>query len=169
MLSFRRSRRRGSGCRQVLSRIRFLGRFGCIWDEVPSAKQCQRCQKPLGHPSGTFGTPSARVLGELTRRSPSCTTRSERSSSLPLVHVKDTRFINKLLIRSPGPSINLCMMPVMVKKADLNRIDAPEDYEVLDATALGRRLGFKRHTVLAYLSRRNGGRIPRPNRQPTVL
>jgi len=25
----------------------------------------------------------------------------------------------------------------MVKEADLNRIDAPEDYEVLDATALG--------------------------------
>jgi hypothetical protein len=28
----------------------------------------------------------------------------------------------------------------------------PEDYEVLDATALGRRLGFKRDMVLAYLS-----------------
>jgi hypothetical protein len=26
------------------------------------------------------------------------------------------------------------MMPVMVKEADLNRIDVPEDYEVLDAT-----------------------------------
>jgi hypothetical protein len=26
-------------------------------------------------------------------------------------------------------------------------------------------LGFKRDTVLAYLSRRNFGRIPRPNRQ----
>src|SRR3712207_7790351 len=57
------------------------------------------------------------------------------------------------------------MMPVMVKEADLNRIEVPEDYEVLDATALGRRLGFKRDTVLAYLSRRNFGRIPRPNRQ----
>jgi hypothetical protein len=57
------------------------------------------------------------------------------------------------------------MMPVMVKETDLNRIDVPEDYEVLDATALGRRLGFKRNTVLAYLSRRNFGRIPRPNRQ----
>ena len=61
------------------------------------------------------------------------------------------------------------MMPVMVKEADLNRIAVPEDYEVLDATALGRRLGFKRATVLAYLSRRNFGRIPRPNRQPTAL
>jgi hypothetical protein len=54
------------------------------------------------------------------------------------------------------------MMPVMVKEADLNRIDVPEDYEVLDATALGRRLGFKRDTVLAYLSRRNFCRIPAP-------
>src|SRR5215212_1546149 len=31
------------------------------------------------------------------------------------------------------------MMLVMVKEADLNRIEVPEDYEVLDATALGRR------------------------------
>jgi hypothetical protein len=42
---------------------------------------------------------------------------------------------------------------------------AYEVFEVLDATALGSRLGFKRDTVLAYLSRRNFGRIPRPNRQ----
>jgi len=56
------------------------------------------------------------------------------------------------------------MMLVMVKEADLNRIGVPEDYEVLDATALGRRLEFKRDTVLAYLSRRNFRRIPRPNR-----
>jgi len=40
----------------------------------------------------------------------------------------------------------------------------PENYEVLDATALGRRLGFKRDTVLAYLSRKIVRRIPRPNR-----
>jgi hypothetical protein len=59
---------------------------------------------------------------------------------------------------------NFCMMLLMVKEADLDRIDAPEDYEVLDATALGRRLGFKRDTVLAYLSRRNFRRIPPPNR-----
>jgi predicted DNA-binding transcriptional regulator AlpA len=57
------------------------------------------------------------------------------------------------------------MMPLMVKEADLNRIDVPEDYEILDTTALGQRLGFKRDTVLTYLSRRNFGRIPRPNRQ----
>jgi predicted DNA-binding transcriptional regulator AlpA len=56
------------------------------------------------------------------------------------------------------------MMQVMVKEADLKRIEVPKDYEVLDATALGRRLGFKRDTVLAYLSRQNFGRIPRPNR-----
>jgi hypothetical protein len=41
----------------------------------------------------------------------------------------------------------------------------PEGYEVLDATALGERLGLKRDTVLAYLSRRNFERIPRPNRK----
>jgi hypothetical protein len=59
-------------------------------------------------------------------------------------------------------------MPVMVKEVDLNWVEVPEDYEVLDATALGRRLGFKRDTVLAYLSRRNFRRIPRPNRQLAV-
>jgi hypothetical protein len=57
------------------------------------------------------------------------------------------------------------MMVVMVKEADLDRIEVPKDYEVLDATGLGRRLGYKRDTVLAYLSRRNFRRIPRPNRQ----
>jgi hypothetical protein len=56
------------------------------------------------------------------------------------------------------------MMEVMVREADLDRIKVPEPYEFLDATALGRRLGFKRETVLAYLSRRNFRRIPRPNR-----
>ena len=43
------------------------------------------------------------------------------------------------------------MMPVMVKEADLDRIGVPEDYEVLNATALDRRLGCKRDTVFAYL------------------
>jgi hypothetical protein len=43
------------------------------------------------------------------------------------------------------------MISVMVKESDLNRIDVAEGYEVLDATALGRRLGFRRDTVLAYL------------------
>ncbi len=54
------------------------------------------------------------------------------------------------------------MTPVMVKEAELDRIEVPEVYEVLDATALGRRLGFKRDTVLAYLSRRNFRRLPAP-------
>jgi hypothetical protein len=40
-----------------------------------------------------------------------------------------------------------------------------DDHKFLDATTLGRRLGFKRDTGLAYLSRRNFRRIPRPNRQ----
>jgi predicted DNA-binding transcriptional regulator AlpA len=56
------------------------------------------------------------------------------------------------------------MLLVMVKEADLDRIGLPEEYEILDATALCRRLGFKRDTVLAYLSRRNFRGIPRPNR-----
>ena len=56
------------------------------------------------------------------------------------------------------------MMLVMVREVDLDRVEVPEDYEVLDATPLGRRLGFKRDTVLAYLSRRNVRRRPRPNR-----
>ena len=57
------------------------------------------------------------------------------------------------------------MLVAMVKEEDINRIEAPEGYEVLDATALGERLGLKRDTVLAYLSRRNYRRIPRPNRK----
>jgi hypothetical protein len=57
------------------------------------------------------------------------------------------------------------MMMAMVKEADLNPIDVPGCYEVLDATALAHRLGLARDTVLAYLSRRNYKRIPRPNRK----
>lgn len=57
------------------------------------------------------------------------------------------------------------MMFGMVKEADLDRIVVPEGYEVLDATALGQRLGIKRQTVLAYLARRNFRGIPRPNRR----
>ncbi len=60
------------------------------------------------------------------------------------------------------------MLWIMVKEADLNRIEVPEGYEVLDATALARRLGLRRDTVLAYLSRRNWRRIPRPNRRLTM-
>jgi hypothetical protein len=57
------------------------------------------------------------------------------------------------------------MMLAMVREADLNPIDVPADYEVLDATALAHRFGLARDTVLAYLSRRNHKRIPRPNRK----
>ena len=57
------------------------------------------------------------------------------------------------------------MLTYMVKEADIDRIAVPDGYDVLDATALGRRLGLKRDTVLAYLSRRNFRRIPRPNRK----
>lgn len=57
------------------------------------------------------------------------------------------------------------MMFSMVKEAGTDGIEVPEGYEVLDATALGRRLGLKRDTVLAYLSRRNFRRIPKPSRK----
>lgn len=57
------------------------------------------------------------------------------------------------------------MLSYMVKEMDLDRIDVPEGYEVLDATALAGRLGIKRETVLVYLSRRNFRNIPRPNRK----
>ena len=57
------------------------------------------------------------------------------------------------------------MLTFMVKEADIDRIAVPDGYDVLDATALGQRLGLKRDTVLAYLSRRNFRRIPKPNRK----
>jgi hypothetical protein len=60
---------------------------------------------------------------------------------------------------------NLCMLSDMVKERDIDRVEVPGGYEVLDATALGDRLGLKRDTVLTYLSRRNFERIPRPNRK----
>jgi hypothetical protein len=57
------------------------------------------------------------------------------------------------------------MLSDMVKERDIDRVEVPGGYEVLDATALGERLGLKRDTVLTYLSRRNFERIPRPNRK----
>lgn len=57
------------------------------------------------------------------------------------------------------------MLAAVVKEADLNHIEVPKSFEVLDATALGERLGLKRDTVLAYLSRSNYRTIPRPNRK----
>lgn len=53
----------------------------------------------------------------------------------------------------------------MERKTDTDEIKVPGAYEVLDATALGERLGLKRATVLSYLSRGSFGRIPRPNRR----
>lgn len=44
-------------------------------------------------------------------------------------------------------------------------IEIPEKYEVLDASALGKRLGLKRQTVLSYLARKNYRVIPRPDRR----
>lgn len=52
-----------------------------------------------------------------------------------------------------------------MREDDVDRAKVPERYEVLDATALGVRLGLKRSTVLTYLSRQNFERIPRPNRK----
>lgn len=63
-------------------------------------------------------------------------------------------------------AINNCFtMVVMVGEVDLDKVEVPEGYEVLDATALAHRLGIKRETVLAYLARRNYRSIPRPNRR----
>jgi hypothetical protein len=53
----------------------------------------------------------------------------------------------------------------MIRPEDIDHIEVPENYEVLDATALGNRLSLKRGTVLSYLSRRNFRSIPRPNRR----
>lgn len=62
--------------------------------------------------------------------------------------------------------INNCfMLWDMVGEVDLDMVEVPEGYEVLDATALARRLGIKRETVLVYLSRRNFRNLPRPNRR----
>jgi predicted DNA-binding transcriptional regulator AlpA len=57
------------------------------------------------------------------------------------------------------------MLSDVVKERDIDLVEIPKSYEVLDATALGERLGLKRDTVLTYLSRRNFERIPRPNRK----
>ena len=53
----------------------------------------------------------------------------------------------------------------MVKEDDLNRVEVPEEFEVLDAEALARRLGLRRQTVQAYMARGWWHLIPRPNRK----
>lgn len=56
----------------------------------------------------------------------------------------------------------------MVKEADLDRVAVPEQFEVLDAEALARRLGLRRQTVQAYMARGWWHLIPRPNRKLAV-
>jgi hypothetical protein len=124
---------------------------------------CQKCQKSSRHPFGTFGTPSISVSGKYTPPQ-FYALRGGTPFALSLCTLRTSGYQYFIDVFS-RLICNFCMMLVMVKEADLNRIDVPEDYEVLDATALGKRLGFKRDTVLAYLSRRNFRRIPRPNRQ----
>ena len=46
----------------------------------------------------------------------------------------------------------------------VNRIEIPKEYEVMDADALARRLGYRRQTVQAYISRKNWTKIPKPHR-----
>jgi predicted DNA-binding transcriptional regulator AlpA len=53
----------------------------------------------------------------------------------------------------------------MVDEKETAPIEVPDGYDVLDATALAERLGVKRDTVLTYLSRRDFGRVPRPNKR----
>ena len=50
----------------------------------------------------------------------------------------------------------------------LDRIEVPEEYEVLDADALAQRLGYKRQTVLAYMTRGRWDKLPKPNRKLAV-
>jgi hypothetical protein len=112
-------------------------------------------------PFGTFGTPSVRVFRQSTCPCQFYTTTRGKPSSSPLrIRSILTTFQCRYSIDLSSRVVyNFCMMSVMVKEGDLDRIDVPEDYEVLDATALGKRLGFKRDTVLAYLSRRNFRRV----------
>lgn len=53
----------------------------------------------------------------------------------------------------------------MNRENDIDEVAVPSEYEVLDATALGERLGLKRATILTYLSRGNFELVPRPNRR----
>jgi len=53
----------------------------------------------------------------------------------------------------------------MVKEADLNKVKVPEQFEILDAEALARRLNLRRQTVQAYMARGWWHLIPRPNRK----
>lgn len=48
------------------------------------------------------------------------------------------------------------------------RMEIPEQYEVLDPEALGKRLGYTRSTVLTHLSRKRWDKIPEPSRKLTM-
>jgi hypothetical protein len=114
-------------------------------------------------PFGTLGTPLVSIFGKFTHR--------PQSYTIPLARGSTPLYVIGICVLSikhwytPRVVYYFCMMLLMVKEADLDRIDVPGDYEVLDATAVGKRVGVKRDTVLAYHSRRNYARIPRPNRQ----
>lgn len=51
---------------------------------------------------------------------------------------------------------------------ELDHIEIPEEYEVLDTGALAKRLGFQRQTVSAYLVRGLYRKVPKPNRMLDV-
>ena len=58
-------------------------------------------------------------------------------SSLSLRRTTPNTFLVSMFYRQTLRFVyNLCMMVIVVKEADLNRIEVPDDYEVLDATAL---------------------------------
>jgi len=57
------------------------------------------------------------------------------------------------------------MLKERSSEADRMFDEIPADYEVLDAQALADRLGFKRDTILSYVSLGSFHRIPRPSRR----
>jgi hypothetical protein len=86
-------------------------------------------------------------------------------SQVAELHKNIGHYSQSIIDLEHGAINNYSMLLDMVREVDLDRVEVPEGYEVLDASALGRRLGIKRETVLAYLSRRNFKNIPRPNRK----
>src|SRR5215216_3931865 len=50
---------------------------------------------------------------------------------------------------------NFCILKAMVKEADIDRIAVPDGYDVLDATALGQRLGLSAR----WRNGRRGGKM----------
>jgi hypothetical protein len=62
------------------------------------------------------------------------TLREAKHFVAPHVHAEDGRCVSKSSTPSLGFIYNFCMITVLVKEADLNRIEVPGDYEVLDVT-----------------------------------